>query len=110
MQWESKSRYNPASWANDQTCANAQELDLRQGLNALCAQALANVLPVFPNANALNIGQELTPSRAHRKAAVIAEHRLLAAILTNGHCGCLTCLLRLEQRRHATINNFYGQG
>lgn len=54
-------------------------------LNALGAQILANALPVFINPNTLNIGFELTTGRLQRMAAVIAEHRLLAARITFGH-------------------------
>lgn len=85
MQLESKSRVKPA------LSASIKLLHLCQCLDTLGTQVLAHVLSIFQNANGLNVGQKLAAGSAHRKAAAIAKHRLLAAILTDCHYGCLTC-------------------
>ena len=60
-------------------------LELCQCLDAFGTQVLPHVLPIFHHAHALDVRVELAAGCAHREAAGIAEHRLLAAICTFRH-------------------------
>jgi hypothetical protein len=85
-------------------------LNLRQSLDALGAQNLANALAVFHDMDALEIGFELAPRRSHREAAVVAKHGLLTAICTDRHqIASMTTPLRIEWE-HATTKEFLTQG
>lgn len=58
---------------------------LCQRLDALGAERLAHVLPLFHHADVLEIGLKLVPGGAHRVTAAVAEHRAFATHLTFRH-------------------------
>ena len=64
---------------------HAADSGLRQGLDALGTERLADVHALFHNAHALEIGLELVPGGAHRVTAAVAEHRAFATHLTFRH-------------------------
>ena len=61
---------------------------LRQRLDALGAEMLANHPLAFAHRHRLNVRVELTAGCAHREAALIAKLRLLTTSCTHGHGRC----------------------
>lgn len=61
---------------------------LRQCLDALGAEVLANHVLALTHGDGLDVRVELPAGGAHRKAALIAKLRLLATSFTDSHRRC----------------------